>query len=104
MVRVFETAPALSDLYSKGVFDQLQNISSSINYTHKKTNLSGFQANAGLAVSYFIARWFNLDAGIQLHYFAASLDDYLWKTSQKSFNTFGPTFNFGVHFLIANKK
>jgi len=98
----FETIPALRKLNDENIFDDVAGLSSLINSRNKTTSLSGFQLNSGLSFHYFIARWFNIDAGLHLSYFSGEAKESLWSNTSKSFKSVTPGFYFGLNFLVKN--
>ncbi len=98
----FETIPALLELNDENIFDDIAGLPSLIESRNKTTSITGFQLNSGLSFNYFVARWFNIDAGLHLSYFSGEVKDILWLNTSKSYKSFTPGFYFGMNFLLKN--
>lgn len=98
-----ETIPALADLNEKDLFKDLTGYPALLESNNISTSISGVQANAGISIDYFIARWFYIDAGIHLSYFSCSTKEELWTSSSKDYNSTNLTFYMGLNILLWNR-
>jgi hypothetical protein len=98
-----QSVPALKILNDKNLFSGISGYTNLINNRNRTTTVSGFHFNAGVSANWFIARWFNIDAGLHLNYLQAEASQNIWSSSNKSFNTISVPIYFGLNFLINNK-
>jgi uncharacterized protein (TIGR02145 family) len=100
-----ESVPALNLLVSDNSFsDKLPTgMADLIKNTHKTANFTGFQMNFGIGADYFIVKWFNVEAGLQLNTFSGSFDKALWPGTETSISSISPVFSFSLNFLIRNR-
>jgi len=100
-----ESVPALYLLVTDNSFaDKLPSgMLDLIKSAHSTANFTGFQLNFGAGMNYFIAKWFNIDAGLQLNTIAGSFDKTLWTGTESSISSFSPVFNLSLNFLLRNK-
>lgn len=100
-----ESLSALNLLATDDSFkDELPSgLAGDVKSAHNTTNFSGFQCNFGLSASYFISKWFNIDAGFQLNSLSGSFDKTLWVGSENSISSFSPVFCLSLNFLLRNK-
>lgn len=95
--------PALYGLSSNGAFDDISGLSSSIINSRSTADISGVEANIGVAANWFICRWFSLDAGLSLYSYNGSLTNSIWAGTPTSFSVFKPVFTMGLNFHLFNK-
>lgn len=95
--------PALYELSSNGAFDDISGLSSRIINSRSTADISGVEANIGVAANWFICRWFSLDAGLTLYSYNGILTNSIWAGTPTSFTVFKPVFTMGVNFHLFNK-
>jgi len=98
-----ETIPALKILSDDDVFKDVEGLQSLIESNNNTTSISGIQANAGISLDYFIARWFYIDLGVHLNYTACNAKEELWVNTSKSFKSISPSLYIGLNMLLWNR-
>jgi hypothetical protein len=98
-----ESIPALKIMNDKNVFSGIPGLPNLIENRNKTATINGFHFNAGISANYYIARWFNINAGFHVNFFQAEASEIIWSNTSRTFSNVSIPFYFGMNFLIKNK-